>query len=133
MWTNIRAMGRESGGSMVETALAVPILVLLLMGVADIGMAFHSYLTVINAAREGARLAANGTADDAAIRAAVMAEAQVDAVDLSGATITVDPSPTRVSGNYVRVTVQLNYTTMFAQAIKVATIPLQASSAFRVR
>lgn len=42
---------------MIEFALILPILILMLMGILDLGRAIYAYSTVSNAAREGARLA----------------------------------------------------------------------------
>jgi len=47
----------ERGQSLVELALVLPLLILLLMGIADLGRAFYSYIEITNAAREGARYA----------------------------------------------------------------------------
>src|SRR5262249_43021193 len=41
----------------IEFAFTLPILVLILVGIFDFGLAFHQYLAVTNAAREGARVA----------------------------------------------------------------------------
>ncbi len=45
----------EKGQSLVEFALVLPVLALLILGIIDFGMLFHSYVTVNTAAREGAR------------------------------------------------------------------------------
>lgn len=47
----------ERGQSMVEFALAVPIFILVLVGVFDLGRAVYAYSTLNNAAREAARVA----------------------------------------------------------------------------
>lgn len=48
--------GRNSRGqAMVEFALVIPIFVLLLVGIFDLGRAVYSYHTLNNAAREGGR------------------------------------------------------------------------------
>ena len=45
------------GQSLVEFALILPIFILLLMGIVDLGRGVYAFNTVSNAAREGARLA----------------------------------------------------------------------------
>ena len=45
----------ESGQSLVEFALVLPVLALLILGIVDFGMAFHGVVTVNTAAREGAK------------------------------------------------------------------------------
>lgn len=47
----------QSGQSLVETALILPVLLLLLLGVWDFGRAIYGYITISNAARDGARVA----------------------------------------------------------------------------
>ena len=51
---------KERGQAMVETVLVLPILLLLMVGVVEVGAALRNYLAVANAAREGARFAARG-------------------------------------------------------------------------
>lgn len=43
---------------MVEMALLLPVLLIILIGAVDLGRVFYSYITVTNAAREGARYGA---------------------------------------------------------------------------
>jgi hypothetical protein len=48
------------GQSLVETAIVAPILILMLLGVFEVGWALRGYLIVANATREAARFAARG-------------------------------------------------------------------------
>jgi TadE-like protein len=48
---------RSRGQALVEFSLVIPIFLLLLMGIFDLGRAVFSYNTLTNAAREGARMA----------------------------------------------------------------------------
>jgi Flp pilus assembly protein TadG len=48
---------RPRGQALVETALVLPLLLLLLIGTIDFGRGIYLYITVSNAAREGARVA----------------------------------------------------------------------------
>ncbi|MCP4363006.1 MAG: hypothetical protein GY796_33795 [Chloroflexi bacterium] len=50
----------EKGQSMVEMALFLPILLLLLLGVFEVGWALRSYLVLVNVNRESTRFAARG-------------------------------------------------------------------------
>jgi len=50
----------ERGQSMVEMALAFPILLLVLAGTLEVGKYFNDYLTFLDATREAARYAADG-------------------------------------------------------------------------
>ena len=60
----------ERGQALVEFALIVPIFLLLVFAIVDFGMGFHAWITVTNAAREGARVGAVG-ADSATIQGKV--------------------------------------------------------------
>ena len=48
---------KERGAAIVEFALVVPVLVLLLFGIVEFGIAFNDYISVRNGSREGARAA----------------------------------------------------------------------------
>ena len=47
----------EHGQTAVEFALVAPLLIVLLLGIIQIGVAFHNYVTLTDAARVGARKA----------------------------------------------------------------------------
>ena len=53
-----RIKRRERGQSLVETAVVLPILLLLVVAIVDFGRAFDAYIILTNAAREGARFGA---------------------------------------------------------------------------
>jgi len=50
-----RRFGRDDGQALVEMALALPILLLLLVGIFEFARAYSIKQTIVNAAREGAR------------------------------------------------------------------------------
>ena len=105
----------ERGQSLVESALILPIFILVLVGLFDVGRAVYAYNTISNASREAVRVAiVNQTAAD------VQSEAIKQAVSLGIAagdvTITyLDPSGVGTcSGNIdpgclASVTVQYSY------------------------
>ena len=55
LWSRL---SRTDGQAFVEFALVLPLLVLLLMGILQFGLAFHNYLSITDATRVGARAAA---------------------------------------------------------------------------
>jgi Flp pilus assembly protein TadG len=75
----------ERGQSLVETALVLPILLVILMGIFDFGRAIFAYNAVSNSAREAARVAIvnqNTTAvEDEGKRAAIGLDP--DAIDVT--------------------------------------------------
>lgn len=66
----------ERGAALVELALVLPMLVMLVAGTAAVGDALNAYLSVVNASRDGARLAVRAGADDEAIRSLVLLDLQ---------------------------------------------------------
>lgn len=72
---------------MVETALVLPVLLLMLLGIFDFGRAIYAYNAVSNAAREAVRLA---IVDQNAL--AVTAEGKQSAIGLDPNAVTVTPT-----------------------------------------
>ena len=79
-------MKNEQGQTMTEFALVLPILVVLLFGIIQFGIAFNNYVTLTDAVRTGARKAAvsrNESDPAGACKAAVLAAADnLDKTDL---------------------------------------------------
>jgi hypothetical protein len=61
-----RASWDERGQGLVELALALPLLLLILLGIADLGRAFYYTVMITGAAREAAAYAAGNPSADAA-------------------------------------------------------------------
>lgn len=55
---------QEKGSAMVEFALVITLFLMLFMGLVEFGRIFHAQLTLDNAARQGARVAAVRQSDD---------------------------------------------------------------------
>lgn len=100
----------ERGQTAVEFALIAPLLVILLLGIIQFGIAFHNYVTITDAARAGARQAivarfGGGNFDNAkqTVRDAA------SSLDQSKLTPTVT-APSMTAGSLVTVTVTYPYT-----------------------
>lgn len=67
----------QRGAELIELAIALPLLLLVLMGIVDFGFMFQRYLVLTNAAMEGARVAVlpGYTSADAQARATAYATA----------------------------------------------------------
>jgi Flp pilus assembly protein TadG len=63
-----RKIKDQTGASAVELALVMPLLVMILFGIFQFGIAFNNWISLTHAAREGARLAAVGQYDETRIR-----------------------------------------------------------------
>lgn len=94
----------QEGQSLIELALLLPVLVLIMAGMLDLGRAFQAYTVVVNAAREGARYGAYNPTDSYGILDRVQQEANGSGVDLSQSTVIIEM--TNVSpGVPIKVTV----------------------------
>jgi Flp pilus assembly protein TadG len=102
----LRRLTGDRGAAAVEFALVIPVLLLLVFGVAEFGRAYNIQTTLSGAAREGARTMALQN-DVSAANAATVAAARP--LELSGAQISVTPDACPLSGttsaDTVRVTV----------------------------
>ncbi len=97
----------ERGATVVEFAFIVPLLILLVLGIAEFGRAFQVSGTLSAAAREGVRVMALQN-DPAAARAAVRTAAPALDPAVTDAQITITPASCPVTGTgntTVRVTV----------------------------
>ena len=93
--TLLRRLGSERGTALLETAMTIPLLLLVSVAIFEFGRAFQTWEVLTNAAREGARVAVlpNSTAADASARA----KAYLDSGQLVGDTATITVTPTTIS------------------------------------
>ena len=77
---------RDRGSAAVEFALVLPLLLLLVFGIIDFGRLLNAQLTLTQAAREGARLAAVGQPN-------VVGQTQAAAIGLSPVNVSVTSCP----------------------------------------
>jgi Flp pilus assembly protein TadG len=102
-------LGEERGATAVEFAFIVPLLLLLVLGIAEFGHAFQVQGTLSAAAREGARAMALRN-DPAAARAAVRDAAPTLDPAITDAQIAVTPSTCPlVSAGSTNVRVTISY------------------------
>lgn len=83
---------RVAGQSLLELGLALPLLLLILLGTVDLGRVFFDIVQLRNAAREGAGYAARNPGEDAAIRTRVIAHGVPDGVGTGDVAIVYRPS-----------------------------------------
>lgn len=98
-----RFFKHNRGQAMVETAIVLPVLVLVLFSLLELGLVMNQYLVLTAAAREGARSAA--VSNDTAARAAV--NEAVASIGNSGLLVSIAyPNNKREQGKSVTVTVR---------------------------
>jgi Flp pilus assembly protein TadG len=121
----------DSGQSLVEFSLVLPIILLIMVGVVDLGRAYFAYMTVVNVAQEGARYgAANPNAKD--IDTHAQNEAQGSGVNSAQLTVSHSFPNGCVPGNTIQVDVTYNFQFITAYIFGVNTIPLRASDRMMV-
>lgn len=119
------------GQSLLEFALILPVLVIVLVGIFDLGRAFFALITINNAAREGARY---GTLnfdelDTTGILAATVLEAQGSGINIASSDVSIACPDDGAAwpcnrGTAVRVTVNYTFTPLLGMIIP-ATINMQ--------
>lgn len=72
---SLRARGAERGAAAVEFALLLPVMLLVIAGIVDLGRALFTQIELTNAAREGARAAIVSTVSADAVEARAAAAA----------------------------------------------------------
>lgn len=81
------------GASLTEMALVTFVLLIILVGIVDFARAFYTYMVVLNASREGARVASRRSARANAVLVATKAEAAAGGVVLGNDDIEIIPPP----------------------------------------
>ena len=133
----------EEGAQLVEFALVLPLLLLVMLGIAEFGFMFQRYEVVTNAAREGARLAVlpgYGTTDVQARVAAYVSRGRVPTT-VTNPSVLVEDVSIPVSGgrpsiSAKRVTVTYTYTFQLLNTLSAffgsrAAVPLTGVSEMR--
>jgi Flp pilus assembly protein TadG len=129
---------RPRAQSLVELALILPILLLLIGAALDLGRLYYSQITVTNAAREGALMAAKDPtsyspgdpcADDNLVVCRAVNETSGSFVTVEPADVdmTCDPSCTVNAGNQVTVTVNGEF-----QLIALSLLPFLGDGSFDI-
>lgn len=123
----------EKGNNLVEAAILVPFFLLLLLGVADLGMGFSTYISLTNAAREGARWMTIHPNDRSGTLLRVHNEIQ--SIGLNPTDVQISFIPNRddyASGDTVTIRVRHNYTLLFGAFTQLPPIPLNIDATMRV-
>lgn len=121
---------KHRGQAFVELALILPVFLLIVMGVLDLGRVFYTYEAIANAAREGARYCAlnahvaNGN-PSTGTTSRVTGELSGTGISATVASPVCDT--TVVAGNQVTVTVNTTYTPVTSVVTGPITLSAHAS------
>ncbi len=149
--TLLRRGRSEDGAQLIEFALVLPMLLLVVLGIAEFGFLFQRYEVVTNAAREGARMAVlpgySTPIGQAAVVTRIQAYVAAGRVPVASGTpgnptVSIVDDTIDVGGglppvNVKRVTVTYTHTYMFLPAIAglfgnaYTTVPLTAIAEMR--
>jgi Flp pilus assembly protein TadG len=91
-----RRLRSERGAAIIETALTLPLVLLVCVGIFEFGRAFQTWGVLTNAAREGARVAVLSSAVTGTVDARVRQYLSIGGLN-SDATVHVDVNPASVS------------------------------------
>jgi Flp pilus assembly protein TadG len=123
---------RTQGQSLVEIALVLPVLLILFLGIAEVGFLLYAHVQVANATREGARYGSlcrlNDNCDGGSsysnlsevVESAVFSEAQTLKMNSTNTLVTVQPpslSSLPTVGTPITVTVSYSHTLPFVSSI----------------
>lgn len=112
----MKVLRNQKGQALVEFALILPIILLLILGIVQFGMLLNSYLSLTNAAREGARTGSLGSLDYEIKNTIVGTSPSLNAGNM---VITISPSESlRSTGDTLTVSIEYNY---------VLTVPIVSS------
>lgn len=140
----IRRWRSDEGAQLIEFALVVPLLLLVVLGIAEFGFIFQRYEVITNAAREGARIAVLPGYSDTDVQARVSSYLVAGRVPTTGTNPVIQVEtvavPMPVGGAGLpgkRVTVTYTHSYMFVAPIaswfggSFSTVPLTAVSWMR--
>lgn len=130
----IKRLRQEKASGLVEFALILPILVLMVMGVFDVGRGYVTYITLANGAREGARWLSTHGKDDNVLdmtRTHILSEASQ--VDLINDEITITPSKASYdAGDEITVLIDHAYPLLFGTVLGLPTPQMRIEATMTV-
>ena len=132
-----KRLSRSSGQSTVELAVVLPLLLVLILGLAEFGLAFRAHLVTVNAAREGARIGALGAnSNDIKTQAAGASDGLLTTADISVS----NAGGAQGTSVTVKATYNHNYITPFGALLSTITghsipnpLPLTSTTKMRIQ
>ena len=124
----------QRGQSLVERALVLPLLLLLLAGIVDLGRAFYSHIAITNAAREGARRASRYPRPVDGTGYAFVKQAVLDECQAAGIVLTMDDVAITTGaggtepGFPITVTVDYTVATILGSIVGYEYLPMSAAT-----
>lgn len=124
---NKRNYSRRTGAALVELALILPVLLLLIGGLLDIGRGFSQAGVIVNAARQGARYGAakpDNASNTSTIVERVLEEVQDSGVKLSSNDVQV-VAPVMTTGQPLTVKIDYSYQPVLGKIVGLSTVHIR--------
>jgi Flp pilus assembly protein TadG len=132
MATSVLHIKRERGAALLETALVLPLVLLVAVGIFEFGRAFQTWQVLTNAAREGARVAILPGANLDTITARATSYLQSGQLsEANNATVAVAPVALDLGGGITAAasSVTVNYPFEFMVLQPIAQLVVRGSTA----
>jgi hypothetical protein len=133
MKPHLQQTKNEHGQALVEFAAIIVILMVLLLGLLDLGRAFFTFMALQDAAQEGATYASIKPGDSSGIvdRVRYASDMPVDLTDATQVNVSVNPLGSLCAGNAIEVVVEMPAfaitTPLLGTILGSQSIPLRAS------
>ncbi len=124
----------ERGASLVEFALILPIFLLLVLGMVDMGQGFNTYIGMLNATREGALWVSRNPDDLAGMTARL--DTELEQIGLTVDLMTVSRTPNKTSydpGDLITVDLAYPYPLLFGAVTGLPPLTLHTEHTMRVQ
>ena len=107
-----RLIRNQRGAALLETAITLPLILLVSVAIFEFGRAYQTWQVLTNAAREGARVAVINGTPVADIKAAVKKYAEIGGLTLTDAQISLDQG-VALGGSWTGSQVTISYPFQF--------------------
>ena len=125
----MKRQARARGQSAVELAVCLPLLLLMVVGLLDLGRAFNAYIVITNAAREGAYYGSLYPSPHSDVQQWAVNEAQGSGINLTTGDVTVES--TDQTGTPMKVSIDHDFALL--TPVLGQTVPLHSSAEMMVR
>lgn len=124
---------RQEGISLAEFALILPVFLLILLGMVDMGRGFNTYIGMLNATREGVVWLANTRDDLDGMNNRI--ESELNQIGLTTADVIITREPNQaayVGGDLVTLKIEYPYELLFGAATNFSTLTLRTEHTMRI-
>jgi hypothetical protein len=127
----LTSLKKEEGQSATEFALVLPLILMVILVIIQMGIVVNAQLIITHAAREGAR---DGSVTNSNMRIRESVVNSAGTLDKNSMNISIRPSSSRKIGDYITVTVEYNPPIIFPgiELVFPNSISLRSSATMRI-